>query len=346
MDVEQKSGIEVRAPSAAPATPAAVKEPAPGIGQAAVLDQVIAGAAIPPHIRTRYLMGALPQGALPNVIRNYCISADQERIDEVSGAWRTASARMAMLSETEAGLPDTISVEEPPDSVKERLAEIAKDKLFRASFSGVPVSFKVVDIDLLVAPQREVNLDHVARMRDRIPGTTVEELIEFCVGLSRETAEVKSLQTAPNQVTYTSKSVDFRFTGGARKPITDADIAVAHGGGQPVESISLLTGFGAAQINTFMVGDRLVLNNGFHRIIALRMAGVTKVPVVVQHISNSEIEFPGQLCGTPRAYLLNHLRPVVIKDFFDEQLIVELRLVPRRKVVKVTWNVEEFVTAD
>jgi hypothetical protein len=296
--------------------------------------------------RYRILMGAMQQNALAMTVRLTCVPEEVARVDEITQAWRGASARMASLSASEAGLPDHIFVAEPPATIQSRLEEIEADPLFRASFSAMPTDVKVVELDHLVAPQRDVNLDYVDALRKRIPGKTVEELVEFCVGPRTEPPELKALQTAHNQMTFTSRSLDLRFLGGAPKRITADDIEVAHLGGQPVEAVSLLVGFGAASMNGWVVGNRLVLGNGFHRIVALRMEGISRIPIVVQHVANAEIEFPEQHLGLSRAYLLLHPRPVVVKDFFDNALTIDLRLKPRRKTVRVSWGHEDGVIPD
>lgn len=298
------------------------------------------------YFRYRYLMGAMQQNALSSTVRLMCSPEDVGRLTEIVHAWQAASVRMTQLAESEAHLPDQIVIENPPESIQARLAEIKNDNLFSASFSAMPTSFKVVNIDQLVAPQREVNLDYVDTILERIPGKKVEELVEFCVGPRSTPPELKSLQTAQNQMTYSSRSLDLRFLGGSPKPITEGDIAVAYGGGQPVEVATLLVGFGAAPINVFMVGNRIVLNNGFHRVVALRMAGIARIPVVIQHVANPEFEFPEQILGLSRAYLLNQPRPVLVKDFFDDALTIELHLKPRRKTVKITWIMEDGVIPD
>jgi len=248
---------------------------------------------------------------------------------------------MLQLTSEEAGVADQIIVEDTPSGILQRLQEIEADPLFLASFSDSPTSFKIVEIDKLVAPQREVNLDYVSTLRSRISSKSVEDLVEFCVGPRREPPPLKVLQTATNQMTYTSRSLDLRFLGGFPKPIGEDDIRVAHAGGQPVEVVTLLIGFGAAPINAWMVGKRLVLANGFHRIVALRMEGVTQVPIVVRHVANPEIEFPEQYLGLPRPYLLQNPRPVLVKDFFDRELTLELKLKPRSKTLKVAWGPED-----
>lgn len=296
--------------------------------------------------RYRFLMGAMTQNALASTVRTMCVPDDVARLDEITTAWRNASTRMASLSATEAGLPDNISIRALPGSMQSRLHQIETDRLFRASFSAVPVSFKIIDIDHLVAPQRDVNLDYVDALRTRVPGASIEDLVEFCLGPRAEPPELKSLQTAPNQIVFSSRSLDLRFLGGFPKPLDEADIAVAYHGGQPVEAVTLLVGFGAAPINAWLVGTRVVLGNGFHRVVAMRMEGIQTIPIVIQHVANAEIEFPDQFLGLSRTYLLYQPRPVLLKDFFDDALTVELRLKPRRKVVKVAWGEESGVTPD
>lgn len=298
------------------------------------------------HFRYRYLMGAMQQNALSQTVRVMCIPDDIARLSEITQSWQKASTRMTSLAKTEAGLPDKITIEEPPAPIEKRLKEIENDQLFRATFSAMPTSFKIIDIDQLVAPQREVNLDYVDSIIKRIPGKSIEDLIELCVGPRTSPPELKALQTAGNQMTCSSRSLDLRFLIGAPKPINDDDISIAYVGGQPVEAITLLVGFGGAPINVYMVGTRLVLGNGFHRVVALRMAGITKIPVVVQHVANAELEFPEQFLGLSRAYLLEQPRPVLVKDFFDEALTVELRLKPRKKTLKISWGVEDGIIPD
>jgi hypothetical protein len=298
------------------------------------------------HFRYRFLMGAMQQNLLAQTVRLACIEQEVARLPQITQAWRIASARMTSLAELEPGLPDRIVAVEPPPEIRERLQQIGTDPLFQASFSAMPTDFMIIDIDQLVAPQREVNLDYADDLRKRIPSFRVSEILEFCVGPRSVTPELKAMQTAANQMTYTSRSLDLRFLGGFPKAISDSDIAVAHWGGQPVEAIALLVGFGAAPINVFKVGNRFVLQNGFHRVFALRTAGVERIPVVVQHVANAQIEFPDQLLNLTRAYLLENPRPVLVKDFFDTSLTTELRLKPRRKVLRVAWGEENSVVPE
>jgi hypothetical protein len=297
------------------------------------------------YYRYRYLMGAMQQAMMIATVRQARIKEDVHRMPEITTAWRAASMKMVELTAQEEGIADQVEITDLPEDVQARAVEIGADPLFQASFSSVPFAIKVVEIDKLVAPQREVNLDYAKSLHTSIPGKEINDILEFCVG-PRKAPELRMLQTAMNQMTFSSRSLDLRFLGGYPNSITKDDISVAHAGGKPAEATVLLVGFGADPINAFHVNNRVVLNNGFHRVFALRSKGVTKIPIVLQEVVNADIEFPDSLIGLSRVYLLQSARPVIIKDFFDDELVTEVRLKPRRKVVKVSWGVEDSVVPE
>lgn len=297
----------------------------------------------PPGVRYRYLLGAMQQLQITMTVRAQCIPEEVARLPEVIERWRRASARMQELATKEVGAADQIQPEETPAELKPQLEQIEADSLFQASFSAVPTTFKVVEIDRLVAPQREVNLDYVETLRGRLRGTSLQDLIEFCLAPRGGLPEIRTLQSSANEMIFSSRSLDLRFLGGFPKPLEEGDIRAAHMGGQPAQVISLLVGFGASPINVWAAGRRLVLNNGFHRTVAIRTLGVQRMPVVVQNAANPDIEFPDQILGLSKGYLLQHPRPVLVKDFFDDALTVELHFKPRMKTVKVAWGVEPGV---
>lgn len=113
------------------------------------------------------------------------------------------------------------------------------------------------------------------------------------------------------------------------------DLSYAELGGLPAAAIIAFVGYGTAPVNVLSVRGRLILNNGFHRVFALRSLGVTRIPVVVQQIRNPQLEFPPQVAGLPKDYLLTHPRPVLIRDFFDTDFATTLKVRDRIKTVTV-----------
>jgi hypothetical protein len=292
-------------------------------------------------MRYRFLLGAMRQIEIAQTVRAACVDAEIARLPDILAQWRTASQRMRDLVAVDPLQP--VAPAEMPPEVAARIRAIEADPLFRASFSEVPSRCQLVDVDTLVAPQREVNLDYVDTLRGRLAGHDLASLIEFCLGPRATPPPINALQTAQNQMTFTSPSLDLRFLGGFPKPLTEADIQVAHFGGQPSRVIALLVGFGAAPINVRSAGTRIVLNNGFHRVVALRMEGIQRIPVVVQHAANPAFEFPDHVLGLSQAYLLTDPRPVLVKDFFDTHLVTELNLKPRVKSLRVAWGPEDSI---
>jgi hypothetical protein len=303
--------------------------------------------ALAPGISYRFLLGAMQQNQIALTVRFMAVDHEVQRLPEITAAWRAASARMQALLNEEPGAADRAVVEQLAQNVQARLAEIQADPLFQASFSDVPTTIGLVEIDSMVAPQREVNLDYVAVLRERLAGdTSLPNLVEFCLATREEAPDIRAIQNSQNQMTFSSQSLDLRFLGGFPKRLTENDIQVAHAGGRPVTVITLLVGFGAAPINGWLAGQRFVLANGFHRVFALRSEGVTSVPVAVRHVANPQIEFPEQYLGLSRSYLLEYRRPVLIRDFLDGQLTVEVRLKSRRKVLRVSWGPEDSIVPE
>ena len=61
--------------------------------------------------------------------------------------------------------------------------------------------------------------------------------------------------------------------------------------------------------------------------------GVTEIPVVIQHVGNAQLEFPPQVAGLPKEYLLGVPRPVVMNDFFQDGFAITIRVRDRLKMV-------------
>jgi hypothetical protein len=82
------------------------------------------------------------------------------------------------------------------------------------------------------------------------------------------------------------------------------------------------------------------LNNGFHRVYALRKAGVTRVPAVIQTVHNPALEFPAVYQNIPKDYLLAAERLPMMEDYFDNHMAIELKVKARRRGIKVIWVAE------
>ncbi|RJL20749.1 hypothetical protein [Paracoccus siganidrum] len=96
------------------------------------------------------------------------------------------------------------------------------------------------------------------------------------------------------------------------------------------------------------MGQRIVLHNGYHRACALRMAGVTHAPVIVQTVSRRdelEVVAAAAVVDDPAFYFRAN-RPPMLKDFFDPRTSIVLPARRRRKMIKVSFTVTELYVED
>jgi len=166
-------------------------------------------------------------------------------------------------------------------------------------------------------------------------------LVNFCLKRRSQAAPPSELQTASNVYGYRSETTDFRFLGGYPKPLDQADISASTGGGEPVAGLVLLVGYGSPQVNVFQVGTRIVLSNGFHRLVALRSHGVKSAPVVVQHVNNVELELPPAIAGLPSHYLVSTPKPAMLMDFLNPRFVREVHIKSRDRSVQIQWNINQ-----
>jgi len=143
------------------------------------------------------------------------------------------------------------------------------------------------------------------------------------------------------QFVFLSPSNDLRYLGASA--IQPEHLAAPGSRGSLVGMVGLAVGFGSNFLNAFHAAGRLILNNGSHRAFALREAGVTHVPCVIQQIAGLEelaLVAPAEVRRRPRLYL-EHRRPPMLRDYFDPRLRVIVPSVRRLRQVVVRFKVEE-----
>jgi len=267
-------------------------------------------------------------------LRTQTLSEELSRLPQIFSAWQEVQPHVADRIGREAGIADGIRVAEIPSEHQPKLDSFASDNLFQKTFSHLPVSFGLVELDRLVAPQRTVNLDYVDRLVAQYPkNPSLDQLLDICVSPTREMEPIQHLEVALNTHVFSSPNSDIRFLGAFVKELTTEDMKHAVLGGLPAAAVIAFIGYGGAPINVLQWGGRVVLNNGFHRVYALRSMGVTDIPVVIQHVANPQLEFPPQVAGLPKEYLLGMPRPVLMKDFFEDGFAITTRVRDRLKMV-------------
>lgn len=286
--------------------------------------------------------GTATQIEVIGTIRSQCTKEDVKNIEAIISEWRESSRHFQEIAEAESGTAESIGIKNIGDAYKPALDRIASNFLFKQSYSLIPIEFRLVEIEKLVAPQRLLDLDFVQHLKTLLPkNPNMEDLINFCLDPKQDISMPKELEIAPNLFVYSSTNTDFRFLGGYPKVLTEEDIKTSTSGGMPVAAIMLLFGYGSPRCNVYSVGERMILNNGFHRLYALLDMGIKYAPLIVQKITNPSVEMAPDVAGMPIGYLISNSRPVIMRDFFDKKLVRIIHRKPTIKEVKISWNIQQ-----
>jgi hypothetical protein len=291
--------------------------------------------------RKLFLFGAATQPELLGFIRTQGTSEEAGALASTMNDWRAARKTFLEIVAANGGEADSITTA-PLAGVELRVAqEFAADPRFGNAFGASQYEFRYVEVDRLVAPQREINLDQVEFLLRSWGELTPEKVLEICLAPASALPASMPLQLADNLFAFSSPFSDFRFLGGYAKPLAIADLPHLLGGGQPTAALILFVGHGANPVNVWVSATRHVLNNGFHRLYALRRAGVQRVPVVAQLSSDPTLDFPEVVAGLPRQYLLTQPRPVLVKDFFEPSLVRMFETKDRVRTVRIGWQADQ-----
>ena len=292
--------------------------------------------------RQQYLFAFATQAEVLQYVRTQTLPEETLRLQEIFSMWKSIQPRVEEVICKENGLADTIELKEIPAVHEKKVAAFFTDPLFQRTFSQLRVAAGLIEIDKLVAAQRTVNLDYIDRLVASYPSNPeIDQLLDICISPKRSMEPIQHLEVAPNTHVLSSPNADLRFLGAFFKPLSPEDLEHAVHGGIPVAGVMAFVGYGAAPVNVFVHKNRVVLNNGFHRVYALRSMGVREIPVVIQHVARPEFEFPPQVAGLPREYLLGAERPVLMKDFFEEGFVVPLRVRERLKMITISIGLNQ-----
>jgi len=137
--------------------------------------------------------------------------------------------------------------------------------------------------------------------------------------------------------------MNLKFLGATSLDVDTVGIDNISVSGTPTKAVLLVFGYGAAPIYGFGYGGRVFLHNGCHRLYALRKMGVTHVPMIIQTVSNPQLEMPMVYNTVLLDRLLMSERLPIFQDLFNDNLTITLKSKLKRKAVKVTWAIDNVV---
>lgn len=284
----------------------------------------------------RFILGATPKPEL--IQRLEFDSIDSRRGKEaILQRWERSVAAFREIVMSGDDLPEAIKIRTASGAAAHYAATARTEPSFRHAFSGMRVSFCEVEIDRLVASQRAASIGHVRRCR--VPAEE-RGIAELCLNPGSKTAPVTFVYSRKGMV-FSSPDpglVALQTGDGVARVARRAGLAAP---GRPAYVVKTYIGFGASTAYAFRIGSRLILANGYHRLLALRSAGLKVAPIAVVDIEHPELELADRLIQFPAAYLVTSPRPPLLKDFFDSRLTADLRLRPKASVVSVEISHEQ-----
>jgi hypothetical protein len=215
---------------------------------------------------------------------------------------------------------------------------------FQRAFDTLPITLARVELDRLVVFQPNVTLDFVDQLKMRLGADPdPKSLFRFCIPLERPEPQVKVQRLGSRRYQISSESADFRFLEAA---VFQADqISDYMAQGRIGAVIGAVVGFGSNFLNVIRdEHKRIVLNNGYHRAVALRGLGVTHAPCIIQEVSRRDelaVAAGSTVNRTPFFYF-GKKRPPLLKDFFDPRIRKILPVRRVRRVVEVEFEVRKF----
>jgi len=205
-----------------------------------------------------------------------------------------------------------------PSHLSKQLARLAASDTFLNLFGGAEWQFAMVEIDSLIAFQRELVLDNVHAAR-RPRGAVTSRLLDYCLPLEW-TSEFQVTPAAGNSISFSSWD-----------PNLGLNVAIS----PPVASFQVSLRPPYIQVADF--GGRLLLKNGYHRTFWLKKSGYRHVPCVLikcheytQTGASHPAFFPQQTVLGPR--------PPLVRYFVDENLTATFRERRAKKVITLNWQ--------
>ncbi|TND08343.1 MAG: hypothetical protein FD123_2374 [Bacteroidetes bacterium] len=265
--------------------------------------------------------------------------SDEEvaNIGKLLATWDSLQDRVKRILQEEENLPETILSREIPVQYNSMVEKYLNDNSIRKTFPD-GVECAMVEIDKIISLQRTMDEDYTNLLQERWAGNLgFENILEICLSAKNDKSELKHLVYSPDHHVFSSPNSDLRYLGSYFKKIEDNDLEYS-GGGVPVAAIISFVGYGVQPVSVYKVGKRFILNNGFHRVYALRSLGIKEIPVLVKKVHNSKINFPNNFLGFPKEYILDSPRPTLMKDFFEPGFVVPIHCKKRVKIIEVRSN--------
>jgi hypothetical protein len=289
------------------------------------------------------LMGATRMSDFIDFVRERAIGGRDMDRGDLADMWRDASVVFADLQTAEAGAADKPQVLPLSKALQAHVNKLVKLASFQQTFSNVPVAFGMVELDKLVVCQQHIGRTSVDHMVSSLSTPLADaDLAAVCLPLTAGNAGFRVAHQDGERFVFVSDTHDMRFLGAQLvNPATMKGLSV-NGHAQAVVALSV--GFTTNVLNVVRYGGRLVLNNGYHRALALRELGVTHAPCLIQVCAHWE---DVGLAGSSEMYdngpvYFSTARPPLLRDFANPKLMRAFATRRLTREVRIKYEVDSL----
>jgi hypothetical protein len=244
---------------------------------------------------------------------------------------RKLYARFASVAENLPKSNTKVGVRDFDPEIKEYLKKVPMDRIKSEAVRGLAWSFKEVEIDGLICFQKHINLSYVEMISRDCDFKNERDLVDICFTdrfLNRTSTVVK---VAENQYNVSADGDDLMLLG------SDS----SYDKEERTRTISVEVGWGVPSVQVVKLGKRFILQNGCHRVYALRAKGIRFVPcVLIEGETPANVGNPGQP-GFFSETLVMSKTPPTFAGFFSDRLSATIKMRPRHTMITVSAQVQK-----
>lgn len=295
------------------------------------------------HDQELCLMGASGLSEFISFVRKQSVGG--RAIEEMQAAdmWRNAAKIYHAFQQTEAGAADNPEVLPMPASYNAHINKLTNHANFVQTFSSVPICFGMVALDKLVMSQFSITQSTVNNLADYLGAKPASaKLAQLCLPMKPTLASFELLKEGGGGYVFQSDSHDFRFLGAK---LLDPELLKDFNHlGYPSAVLALAVGFSSNVLNAVRYNNRIILNNGYHRVFAMRSLGITHAPCVIQvcsHIEELGIAGAAEISDNSDLYF-KAPRPPMLKDYFNKALTANFITHAQCRQIQLKYVVEDM----
>lgn len=236
-------------------------------------------------------------------------------------AWAAAHAAMAGAPRYVPSPPQPL-----PAQLKSAVAHIQQRQTYRREYeSKADVHIGIVPIDALIAPQALADLDYVDELTAIVSSAAD---LEADLNFAFPVGSLPEPLVNGNTLVFNGQTANILVNPVPQHRRADEDVEIV-----------LRASARPNYVFVAEFGERLVLLNGVHKVLALLRAGRTAIPAIIRRATSIP-----ELGLAPSTTLLMHLdkpRPPLVSDFL-QQLAVQVERRPTRTLTRVAIQVDQI----